>query len=288
LTAFGYIPDFKNSNPLLDKLLKVFGLPILPRRIQARSVLKILAHNSNANLLDAGCGDGIFSIELARRGYGVVVGMDVDRGKIALANRRVRSMNLNDKVELLVGDVQHAPFTADSFDRVLCNCVLEHVPDDSKALAELVRVLRTGGILVVTAPSETPRIVIPIGKLWIKSPRSIRKALAPPFLSQPRDPKSFEEEFWKFKQRTFREIRNYSLDDLSEKLQAIGLQLLRSEYNLKLFGAAMWNLIIGLRPIHLNRGMALAFPFMYAFSLMDEFFPSNMKGEEFAASFRKL
>lgn len=288
MTAFGYLPDFKDSNPLLDKLLKVFGLPILPRRIQARSVLKMLTPNSNANLLDAGCGDGIFSIELARRGYGLVIGMDVDSKKIALANRRVRSMNLNDRVELLVGDVQHPPFTADSFNRVLCNCVLEHVPDDSKALVELVRVLRTGGILVVTVPSERPRIVIPIGKLWIKSPRAIRKALAPPFLSQPRDLKSFEEEYWKFKQRTFREIRNYSLDDLSKKLQAIGLQLLHSEYNLKLFGAAMWNLIIGLRPIHLNRGMALAFPFMYALSLIDEFFPSNMKGEEFAAAFRKL
>jgi SAM-dependent methyltransferase len=50
------------------------------------------------------------------------------------------------------GDVQSLPFDDDSFDAILCSPVLEHVPDDRRALNELRRVLRPGGWGIVMAP----------------------------------------------------------------------------------------------------------------------------------------
>lgn len=52
----------------------------------------------------------------------------------------------------IVADVAHQPITAGSFDAVLCAEVLEHVPAPVDVLRELVRVLRPGGTLILTAP----------------------------------------------------------------------------------------------------------------------------------------
>lgn len=54
------------------------------------------------------------------------------------------------------GDACRLPFADDSFDRIIASEVLEHVPDDGAALAELTRVLRPGGTLAATVPSWLP------------------------------------------------------------------------------------------------------------------------------------
>jgi SAM-dependent methyltransferase len=51
-------------------------------------------------------------------------------------------------------DVQSMPFAENSFDLVLCNHVLEHVDDDKKAMAEILRVLRPGGFAILQVPMD--------------------------------------------------------------------------------------------------------------------------------------
>lgn len=60
---------------------------------------------------------------------------------------------------MAVGNGLDLPFPPDSFDRVIAAEVLEHVPDDRRAIAELVRVLRPGGTLAVTVPRWFPELV---------------------------------------------------------------------------------------------------------------------------------
>ena len=48
------------------------------------------------------------------------------------------------------------PFPDDTFDRIICSEVFEHIPDDVGAMAELTRVLRPGGVLAATVPSWLP------------------------------------------------------------------------------------------------------------------------------------
>jgi SAM-dependent methyltransferase len=51
-------------------------------------------------------------------------------------------------------DVQHMPFEKDEFDMVICNHVLEHVPDDRQALREIFRVLKKGGFAILQVPTD--------------------------------------------------------------------------------------------------------------------------------------
>ncbi len=57
------------------------------------------------------------------------------------------------------GDALHLPFPDASFERVIAAEVLEHLPDDATAVAELVRVLRPGGTMAVTVPARFPERV---------------------------------------------------------------------------------------------------------------------------------
>src|SRR5579885_1250996 len=54
------------------------------------------------------------------------------------------------------GDGTRLPFADGSFDRIIASEVLEHIPDDGAAMAELARVLRPGGTLAVTVPAWLP------------------------------------------------------------------------------------------------------------------------------------
>ena len=103
-------------------------------------------------LLDAGCGDGINLSFLSRlvsgRGWPTaVVGADYS----ALRIRRARALVAS---PLIQGSVTGLAFRARSFDVIICNQVLEHVPDYRAALSEIYRVLSPGGLLMVGVPNE--------------------------------------------------------------------------------------------------------------------------------------
>ncbi|EDP95548.1 methyltransferase domain-containing protein [Kordia algicida OT-1] len=56
-------------------------------------------------------------------------------------------------------DICDLPFEDDSFDTILCNHVLEHIPDDTKAMQELYRVLKPGGMAILQIPQDLEREV---------------------------------------------------------------------------------------------------------------------------------
>lgn len=102
-------------------------------------------------ILDAGCGDGINLVGLAaiatRRGWPTTL-HGTDRNALRLARAATSGASLT-RASLLA-----LPYPDAAFDVVLCNHVLEHIPDCGAALAELRRVLRPGGLLIVGVPNE--------------------------------------------------------------------------------------------------------------------------------------
>lgn len=99
--------------------------------------------------LDFGCADGGYAEELLKRGLDAVSGVDVERDRIADAKLR----NLPNADFTLYGG--HAlPFEDAGFDGVLMNEVFEHVRDEVGSLAEIFRVLRAGGHLVLISPNR--------------------------------------------------------------------------------------------------------------------------------------
>jgi arsenite methyltransferase len=99
-------------------------------------------------ILDVGCGPGFYVAELLERvgPEGHVSGVDTSAPMLAIAGRRVEG---HENVELLDAPATALPFEADSFDGAISVQVLEYVDDVPLALAELHRVLRPGGRLVI-------------------------------------------------------------------------------------------------------------------------------------------
>jgi SAM-dependent methyltransferase len=115
-------------------------------------------------VLDMGCGAGRHAFEMFRRG-GDVVAFDQDGDVLAAvldlfgAMRDAGEVPLGAEADIKQGDALALPFVDGEFDRVVAAEVLEHIPDDAGAIAELARVLRPGGTMAVTVPRWLPEKV---------------------------------------------------------------------------------------------------------------------------------
>jgi ubiquinone/menaquinone biosynthesis C-methylase UbiE len=93
--------------------------------------------------LDAACGTGRHTAYLAARGHRVS-GVDATAEMLEKARIRVPAADLRQ------GDLAHLPFEDGAFDVAVCALALSHLPDPAPAIAELARVLRPGGVLVLS------------------------------------------------------------------------------------------------------------------------------------------
>ncbi|WP_174555152.1 class I SAM-dependent methyltransferase [Actinomadura hibisca] len=115
-------------------------------------------------IMDMGCGAGRHAFELYRRGANVVA-FDLDADELAGVETMFGAMRLEGEVpekasaETVQGNALDLPFPDDHFDKIIASEVLEHIPDDMSAMAELLRVLKPGGQLAVTVPSWLPERV---------------------------------------------------------------------------------------------------------------------------------
>jgi SAM-dependent methyltransferase len=123
-----------------------------------------LGLRTGERLLDVGCGGGRHAFEAMRRGA-VVAALDAsdaglkDVAAIAGAMLDSGEITLDAWAGVVNGDALDLPFPDDAFDRLVISEVLEHIWDDDRAIAELVRVLRPGGRLAVTVPTRWPERV---------------------------------------------------------------------------------------------------------------------------------
>jgi SAM-dependent methyltransferase len=112
-------------------------------------------------VLDVGCGNGRHAFEAYRRGARVVA-FDLDRGELAAVAGMCGAMRAEGEAPpaagsaAVSGDATVLPFADGSFDRVIAAEVFEHILDDQRAMNEVARVLRPGGVLAVTVPAWLP------------------------------------------------------------------------------------------------------------------------------------
>jgi SAM-dependent methyltransferase len=91
-----------------------------------------------------------------------VVALDTDAGELARVMGMFAAMHEAGEVapgasgQVAHGDATAMPFPGGVFDRVIAAEVLEHIPDDQRAMNEIARVLKPGGIAAVTVPSWLP------------------------------------------------------------------------------------------------------------------------------------
>jgi SAM-dependent methyltransferase len=115
-------------------------------------------------VIDVGCGAGRHSFEAYRRGADVIA-FDQDAAELDnvatmfTAMAQAGEVPATARAEAVCGNALVLPYPDHTFDCVIASEILEHVPEDDAAIAELVRVLKVGGTLAVTVPRWLPERV---------------------------------------------------------------------------------------------------------------------------------
>lgn len=148
--------------------------------------LQRLGIASGQKLLDVGCGEGRHCFGALARGASVF-GLDLDvQGLRAHRKRLCTALAAhNQGGGFLQGDAFRLPFADESFDRVICAEVMEHVHNYPAALRELARVTKAGGrcaVTIPTAPSE--KLYLMLGDDYFESPGGHIRIFKPQVLAR--------------------------------------------------------------------------------------------------------
>ncbi len=137
--------------------------------------------NTDDRMIDVGCGDG------GNLNFGVlrgaeVVGVDIDPNALADARERV-TPNIEGELSLHTAGAEHVPLPDGWATRVVCTEVLEHVEDPAAVMAELVRIVQPGGLLLITVPDEVGEGILRhvADPSYFRAPNHIRVFTRPEF-----------------------------------------------------------------------------------------------------------
>lgn len=118
-------------------------------RRRVRVVLEYLEIGPEDLVLDCGCGLGWFLHVIGSLTACRLTGSDFDVPRLAAARRA-----LGGRAPVSASDILALPYRDATFDKIVLSEVLEHLPDDAGALAEVVRVLKPGGLVAITVPNQ--------------------------------------------------------------------------------------------------------------------------------------
>jgi ubiquinone/menaquinone biosynthesis C-methylase UbiE len=145
--SFARVDAAPNPGDLVAYLDRIRSVPAL--RAFSEHALRLLGAREGESLLDVGCGTGEDALALAEIAGpgGRVVAVDSSKTMLAVARRRPRESG--SPIEFQAGDAHHLPFPDHTFDRVMANRLLQHVPQPLTVLREMVRVARPEGTILV-------------------------------------------------------------------------------------------------------------------------------------------
>jgi ubiquinone/menaquinone biosynthesis C-methylase UbiE len=144
---------FAESSAYWTKIYEVADVEGTIYRRRREVVLELagkLAMPAGSSVLDIGCGAGLFSIELAGRGYQVHA-VDSVNAMVQSTRRHAEEAGVGDRVKTSVRNVYDLRYPGNTFDLALKIGVAPWLDSVDKALREVVRVLRPGGYLIATA-----------------------------------------------------------------------------------------------------------------------------------------
>ncbi len=127
----------------------------LYHKITLDNVRRFLPKEKGAVILDAGGGTGIWSIELARIGYCVVL-TDISQGMLDKARKKVSELKLDKQIEIKISNLCNMPeFGDNQFAMVLCEGdPLSYCGDHHAAIKELARVVQPSGIVIASVDNR--------------------------------------------------------------------------------------------------------------------------------------
>ncbi len=219
--------------------VRCLGVPISGLRIRLRRVLPA-TRGVHGKILDAGCGPGVFTMELAKlHPQAEVVGIDIDESAVQRATIIAERAGITN-CRFEVADVTSLEFKGE-FDLVLSVDNLEHIEDDVRAMRNLLRALKPGGKLVVHVPGYYRRWLMFRRRVNFHVPGHVRPG--------------------------------YTADQLAEKLERAGFEVQHSRYTygmLETFTNNISYLISGAERRN-KQIYAVVFPFLLGLSYFGKF-----------------
>jgi demethylmenaquinone methyltransferase/2-methoxy-6-polyprenyl-1,4-benzoquinol methylase len=162
-----------------------FGIDIKWRK----KVVAIVNEAQPKTILDIATGTGDLAINLAQTNADKIIGLDISSGMLDIGKVKVKKQDLEDTIEMVLGDSENMPFEDNSFDAITVAFGVRNFETLEKGLKEIHRVLKPQGTFVIletSMPTKTPfkqgynfytKNILPlIGKLFSKD-RSAYKYL---------------------------------------------------------------------------------------------------------------
>jgi ubiquinone/menaquinone biosynthesis C-methylase UbiE len=116
----------------------------LVRKYETELIMKLLSPKKSEIILDAGCGTGIFTLDILSSGS-KVIGLDLSLPMLERAEKKLEGYPF----QIVLADMLHLPFQESFFDKVVSVTALEFIEDGKAAVGELFRVTKRGGLVVV-------------------------------------------------------------------------------------------------------------------------------------------
>ena len=132
-----------------------FGIDVKWRK----KVVNKVAATKPKRILDVATGTGELAINLAKTDAEEIIGLDISAGMLSVGKEKVAAKNLDDRIKMVQGDSENLPFEDDYFDAITVAFGIRNFETLEKGLAEILRVLKPGGIFVIletSVPTKFP------------------------------------------------------------------------------------------------------------------------------------
>lgn len=197
--------------------------------------MRNLEIGSGEKVFDAGCGVGLYSLRLAHKGAYVVGGDIVPLFKYSLSLSNAKLLKFIDFISM---DLNYIPIMSETFDKIICVDVLEHISNDKNVMKEFSRILKRNGELLIHAPNSKR-----YNRLKIRE----------------------KQKFMHFEKNSLGHVRSgYTLRELSDLFKKNNIQVCDYTYT---FG--FWSRIAE-KISNIFKGSVIIFPLLFFFALMDK------------------
>jgi SAM-dependent methyltransferase len=233
-----------NYSPLEKAYIWLLGMPISGLRIRARRILPLVTDRYK-KVLDCGCGEGVFTFEIAKMlPRSEVTGIDIDQ-EVLNRNKVLQEQIKVNNCKFVYADILNFDHK-DTYDLILTVDNLEHIEDDRGALKNLYQAAAPGGTIIVHVPAWERR--------WV-------------FFK------------WKANFEVQGHMRQgYKLEQIREKVESAGFKIERAQYTYGWLETVTNNIsyLITHADMKNKHLYALAFPFLSVIS----WFGRNSKPEK--------
>ena len=132
-----------------------FGIDVKWRK----KVVNMVAATQPKRILDVATGTGDLAINLAKTDAEKIIGLDISAGMLQVGKDKIAAKNLSTTIEMVQGDSENLPFEDNYFDAITVAFGIRNFETLEKGLAEILRVLKPGGIFVIletSVPTKFP------------------------------------------------------------------------------------------------------------------------------------